>query len=35
MTSNNAASIEIVRESGLDSDGVESFESLAESYSVE
>ena len=35
MTSNNAASIEIVRESGLDSDGVDSFQSLAEAYSIE
>jgi len=35
LTSNNAASIEIVRESGLDSDGVNSFETLAENYLVE
>ena len=35
MTGNNAASIEIVRESGLDSDGVDSFQSLADAYSVE
>ncbi len=35
LTGNNAASIEIVRDSGLDADGVSSFESLAESYVVE
>ncbi|MFP6767645.1 MAG: Hsp70 family protein, partial [Planctomycetaceae bacterium] len=35
LTGNAAASIEIVRDSGLDADGVNSFESLAESYVVE
>ena len=35
LTSNNAASIEIVRDTGLDSDGVDSFEALAEGYVVE
>tara|TARA_B100000029_G_scaffold415932_1_gene419921 strand:+ start:182 stop:1762 length:1581 start_codon:yes stop_codon:yes gene_type:complete len=35
MTSNNAASIEIVRDAGLDDAGVDTFESLAESYAVE
>ena len=35
LTSNNAASIEIVRDMGLDVDGVASFEALAEGYVVE
>ena len=35
LTSNNEASIEIIRGSGLDTDGVNSFETLAEKYLVE
>ena len=35
LTSNNAASIEIVRDSGLDDEGVDTFGALAESYQVE
>ena len=35
LTGNNEASIEIVRGSGLDTEGVNSFETLAEKYLVE
>jgi len=35
LTGNATASIEIVRDSGLDADGVTSFEGLAESYVIE
>jgi molecular chaperone DnaK len=35
LTTNQAAAIEIVRDSGLDDSGLEAFQALAKSYQVE